>query len=109
MKVLEDGRVKTTGWHTDRVTNVATGKSVLLRLRGSIIYTPNVDGSAVLALSGKFGFTFFAGDVGPGDAETGRIYLFDGNAQVRSDPSGAIVALESSGESEDVCAMLASN
>lgn len=106
VKGLKGGRMRTTGWHTDRVTNVATGKPALLRMRGSSIYTPKEDGSAEIELRGKFGFMFFPGDIGPGDAATGRVYLFDGRAQVRTDPSGAIVAFESLGESHDVCAML---
>ena len=64
------------------------------------------DGSEELRLSGTAGFTFFAGDVGPGDVATGRNYIFTGNVTLFG-ANGSVIAFESSARMEDVCAMIA--
>ena len=102
-----DGRTVLTGPHADRLTNVATGVETVLRLNGRIEFVPQPDGSLEVKLSGASGFTFFPGDVGPGDVDSGRIYTFRGNVRLRIDPSGAVVAFKSSGREQDVCALLA--
>ena len=104
---FENGRMLTTGRHPDRVTNVATGESLVLRLQGSGEGAPRPDGTYEMRLSGTTAFTFLPGDVGPGDDATGRIYVFTGNVRVLLDAGFAVVAFESSGTREDVCAMLA--
>jgi hypothetical protein len=59
-------------------------------------------------LSGTSGFLFFPGDVGPGDVTTSRIYIFTGNVRlVFGGATGSVIAFESAGTMEDVCAMLA--
>lgn len=101
------GRVLNTGRHPNLVTNVATGKSVLLQLQGSAKSVPHEDGSVDWRLSGATAFTFFPGDVGPGDEETGRIYVLRGNVRVLTDPWWLVAAFQSSGTMQDVCALLA--
>ena len=103
----EDGRMLRTGRHPDRVTNVATGESVVLRLQGSAEMVPLEDGTLEWRLSGSTVFTFFGGDVGPGDDATGRIYAFTGNVRLVMDADGIVTAFESSGTMRDVCAQLA--
>lgn len=103
----DSGRVLNTGRHPDLVTNVATGKSVLLELQGSAEGAPHEDGSVEWRLSGAAAYTFFAGDVGPGDQDTGRIYVFHGRVRVLTDPWWVGTAFQSSGTMQDVCALLA--
>jgi len=104
---FDNGSVMTTARHPDLVTNIATGKSVIVELQGSGAFVPQPDGSGDLRLSGTTVFTFFPGDVGPGDDTTGRSYLFTGNVQLVFGAAGSVIAFESSGLREDVCAMLA--
>ena len=92
--------------HPDEITNVATGKSILLELQGSGAAVPQLDGSVELRLSGTTSFTFFPGDLGPGDTDTGRTYLFTGNVKLVFGPDGSIVAFKWTGTIEDVCAMI---
>ena len=106
-KVFANGRVMFTGRHADEMTNVATGKSVVLDFHGSVASVPQPDGSQTLRLSGTTGFVFFQGDVGPGDDATGRNYVFTGNVRLVIDPNGSVIAFESAGKMRDICAMIA--
>ena len=65
MTLFDDGRLLFTARHPDEITNVATGKSIVLELQGSGASVPKLDGSVELRLSGKTSFTFFPGDLGP--------------------------------------------
>ena len=73
LTVFDGGRLMFTGSHSDEMTNVATGKSVVLDFHGSLAFVPLPDGAEELQMSGTAGLTFFPGDVGPGDDATGRI------------------------------------
>jgi hypothetical protein len=106
-RTFDNGRVLTTGRASDRVTNVATGKSVVLDLHGSVASVPQPDGSVEQRLSGTHSFVFFAGDVGPGDDAIGRSYVFTGNVRLVFGANGSVIAFESAGKMEDVCAMIA--
>ncbi|HET9738239.1 MAG TPA: hypothetical protein VFP78_08955 [Solirubrobacteraceae bacterium] len=44
---------------------------------------------------------------GPGDIATGRNYIFTGNVKLVFSANGSVIAFESSGRMEDVCAMIA--
>jgi hypothetical protein len=107
LTVFDSGKIMFTGRHSDEVTNVATGKSVVFDFAGSVAIVPEPDGSTELRLSGKSGFQFFPGDVGPGDDATGRSYVFTGNVRIVIGASGSVIAFESSGIVEDECAMIA--
>jgi hypothetical protein len=107
LTVFDSGRVMLTGSHSAEMTNVATGKSVVQDFHGSLTFVPLPDGSEELRLSGTAGFTFFAGDVGPGDIAVGRNYTFTGNVTLVFGADGSVIAFESSGRMEDVCAMIA--
>ena len=105
--VFDNGKVMFTGRHPDQLTNVATGTSVVLNLQGNVTFVSQPDGSGEFRLSGTTAFVFFPGDVGPGDTATVRSYLFTGNVRLIFDASGAVIAFESSGKTQDVCAMIA--
>ncbi len=104
---FDDGRFHATGRHLDRFTNVASGASARLDLQGSVDVVPTADGGSITRGSGVTAFVFFPGDTGPGDAHTGRTYLFTGTFVATSDPSGVITSFRSAGRSQDICAMLA--
>jgi hypothetical protein len=103
---FDDGRFHATGVHIDRFTNVDTGSTTTLALQGSFDAVPTADGGSIFKGSGITGFVFFPGDEGPGDTQTGRFYLFTGHFVGTSDPSGATTTFKSTGQRQDVCAML---
>jgi hypothetical protein len=106
---FDNGKFLATGLHILQVTNVASpDRSVILDIHGSFASDPQADGSSEGRGSGTTGFVFLPGDAGPGDTSTGRIYLFTGNVRLVEDSSGAVVSFESQGQTEDVCAMIAS-
>jgi hypothetical protein len=107
VRTWDDGRALLSGRHPDEFTNVATGKSIILRLQGSAAFVPQADGSVKGRLSGRTVYIFFPGEVGPGDDATGRTYVFTGNVRLVLDASGAVVGFSSSGKMDDVCAMIA--
>lgn len=104
---FDSGKTLFTARHPDEITNVATGTSIVLELQGSGASIPQLDGSVELRLSGTTSFTFFPGDLGPGDIATGRTHLFTGNVTLAFGSDGSIVAFESTGTIADVCAMIA--
>ena len=104
--LFDDGRFHATGRHLDRITNVDAGTSIRLDLQGSFDSVPTADGGSILRGSGITSFEFSPGDAGPGNTQTGRMYLFTGDFVATSDPSGAITGFTSTGRSQDVCAML---
>jgi hypothetical protein len=105
--IFDSGRLMFTGSHSDELTNVATGKSVVLDFHGSVASVPQPDGSVEQRLSGTHGFLFFAGDVGPGDDAIARSYVFTGNVRLVIGANGSVTAFESAGKMEDMCAMIA--
>ena len=102
----DDGRFHATGRHLDLFTNVDSGASTRLDLQGSVDVVPTADDGSTIRASGITAFLFFPGDAGPGDTQTGRMYLFTGNFVATSDPSGTVTTFTSAGKSQDVCAML---
>lgn len=107
LTVFDDGRLMITGSLTEEITNVATGKSVVLDTHGRFVSVPLPDGGEKWQLSGTKGLVFFPGDVGPGDDATGRDYIFTGKVEVVLDADFSIIAFESAGKMKDVCAMIA--
>jgi hypothetical protein len=106
--VFDDGRFLATGLHIIEVTNTAfPERSIILDVHGNFVAVPQLDGSSIGRGDGATAFSFFPGDAGPGDASTGRFYLFTGSMEEVTNTSGAVTAFESVGSSEDVCAMIA--
>ena len=105
--LFDNGTFVVTGRHPDEVTNVATGKSVVVERQGRVASVPQQDGSTVLHMSGTQGFVFFPGDVGPGDDATGRSYTFTGNVTIVFGALGSVTSFESTGTMTDTCAMIA--
>jgi hypothetical protein len=105
--VFDDGRTMFTGRHSDAITNIATGKTVVLDFHGSVADTPQPDGTVISRLSGTTAFVFFPGDVGPGDVTTARSYLFTGSVKMVFGTNGSVIAFESAGKMESVCDMIA--
>ncbi len=103
--IFDDGRFHATGRHLDLFTNVDSGTSIRLDMQGSFDAVPTADGSIIRG-SGINSFVFFPGDAGPGDTQTGRTYLFTGTFVATSDSSGAITTFTSTGQVQDVCALL---
>ena len=89
------------------MTNVATGKSIVIKFQGRVASIPQRDGSTVMRLSGTQGFLFFPGDVGPGDDATGRSYVFTGEVELVIGALGSVIAFEATGPMIDTCAMIA--
>jgi len=104
----DSGRFMATARHVIEVTNLATGKSVVLNIQGSYAEVPQADGTALGRGSGTFGFIFLPGDEGPGDTSTGRYYLFTGTVRLVYDSSFVVTDFKSNGSMQDVCAMVAS-
>jgi hypothetical protein len=105
---FDNGKFLATARHVIQVTNIASpDRSVILQVHGSFASVPQADGSSVGRGSGVTGFVFYPGDAGPGDTSTGRFYLFTGNVRLVFDASGVVVAFESVGTMEDVCARIA--
>ncbi|WP_344042705.1 hypothetical protein [Nocardioides panacihumi] len=102
----DDGRFHATGRHLDLLTNVDSGATTRLDLQGSLDFVLTANGGSIIRASGMTSFLFFPGDAGPGDTQTGRMYLFVGHFVATSDPSGTVTSFTSSGSSQDVCAML---
>lgn len=103
---FENGKFMATARHVDRITNIATGSSVVLELEGVYTDTPQGDGTISGKASGTFAFILFPGDEGPGDTETGRFYVFTGTARFAYDESFAVTEFESVGTRKDVCSMI---
>jgi hypothetical protein len=107
LRVWDTGRQLLSGRHPDEYTNVATGQSVVLQLQGSADAIPQADGTFDGRLSGTTAFTFFPSDIGPGNETTSRTYVFTGEVKLLFDTSGAVIAFNSHGTMDDVCAMIA--
>jgi hypothetical protein len=105
--LFDNGTFVITGRHPDEVTNVATGKSIVIKFQGRVASIPQRDGSTVMRLSGTQGFLFFPGDVGPGDDATGRSYVFTGEVELVIGALGSVIAFEATGTMIDTCAMIA--
>ncbi len=106
-KFFDSGKFLATGKHVDEITNLDTGASVVLELEGSIADVPKADGSgSFIRASGVTAFALFPGDAGPGDIDTGRIYVFTGNVRIETDADGVYTSLASTGPPRDVCAMI---
>jgi hypothetical protein len=106
LSFFDDGRFLVTGRHVDRVTNIATGASVVLELGGSVMDRPLDDGTTHGRASGTLGFVFLPGDAGPGDTHTGRFYVFTGTFRYVYDSTYTVTEFESVGTMQDVCALL---
>jgi hypothetical protein len=106
LTTYDNGRFHATGRVVTQVTNLDTGASTTLEINGNYDEVPQADGGSVAHAGGTFAYQFFAGDAGPGDPSTGRIWQFRGNVVMTFDPSGAVASFSSTGTSRDICAMI---
>jgi hypothetical protein len=88
--VLSNGRL------VERLTNVSTGKSIIVNVSGPGRLTIHPDGSATLVAWGRSS-NFF----GPGEA-----FLFSGRLVIEIAPDGIGTPVSLSGHEEDICAAL---
>ena len=103
--IFENGRVLQAGRHPDLLTNVATGKSVLLSLQGSISARP-VGDELHMTMHGTNGLVLYPGDAGPGNVGEPRVFVFTGTVSVTFDAGFAVTELVHSGPARDICAEL---
>jgi hypothetical protein len=102
---LPTGTLKASGHQQVEVTNNLTGKSVVITSDGMGKFVFEADGTLINTSSGSSLWSFYPGDVGPGDQSAGRLFLFVGTQTGVIDPAGATVAFNYSGKIiEDVCA-----
>ena len=90
------------GNFVSRLTNLETGKSLLLNISGQFTFTSNPDGSLTLTAHGRN--LFFTGDPEP------FLVFHGGRAVLRAtftEETFELVFVETSGTSTDMCAVLA--
>ena len=105
-RLFDNGRFMESGSGAIEVTNIASGKSVVIPLHGSIVQIPTDTGFAVHT-GGAVLVSFFPGDAGPGDVSTGRTYVITGHILAEIDGVGALSSFAYTGQLVDVCAMIA--
>jgi hypothetical protein len=102
---LSNGKMMSGGHFQIEVTNNQTGTSVVITGDGVGKTVSQADGTSTLHADGMALWSFFPGDVGPGDQSTGRLFLFKGTQTATISASGATTAFNYSGKIvEDVCA-----
>jgi hypothetical protein len=106
LATYDDDRIHWTGRQVTQFTNLETGASTTLEIQGNYDEVPRADGGSDVHAGGSLFFEFFAGDAGPGDTSTGRLYQLQGNIVMTFDPSGAVASFSSTGTSRDICAMI---
>ena len=105
-RFFASGRFLETGRGAYETLNIATGKTVTFDLRGSTAIAPVGDGFEVKA-SGVLITSFFPGDQGPGDVNSGRTYVFTGTQRIVATGNFTITEFESVGQMTSVCDLLA--
>lgn len=103
---FDSGRMLTTGRGELEITNIATGKSVVITTQGIVSVVQHDSGFEVRAIGTPL-WVFYPGDAGPGDATIGRMYLFTGLTWAEQDASQTNISFGSIGRAQDVCAMIA--
>lgn len=102
---LSNGKMMGGGHFQIEVTNNQTAKSVVITVDGMGETVFNADGTATQHSGGISLWSFFPGDMGPGDHSFGRLFLFKGTQTATYDSTGATIAFQYSGTIvEDVCA-----
>jgi hypothetical protein len=91
-----------TGTVKYELTNVDTGKSIMVNTSGPGHITIYPDGSETAVLSGRSLFTFLPTDIPAGPAT----YLTTGRVVVNETASGQSILVSESGTREDICAAL---
>jgi hypothetical protein len=106
--LFDDGKFMVTGRHVIQITNVAyPDRSTIIDVQGSWSSIPQPDGTVESDGRGTTGYVFFPGEAGPGDTNTGRIYLFTGHVQFLQDSSFLSIGWSLAGQMEDICALIA--
>ena len=106
---FSDGRVKIVGSFWTRITNDATGESIVVNTSGPFSSRPNPDGTETWRGAGRFLWYFLPGDLGPG--EPGALLLTTGLSVEIVNPSPGAFAILSftrkGGTTENLCQTLA--
>lgn len=104
---FSDGRINIVGSFWTRVTNDATGESIILNTSGPGFITPNPDGTVTLKVTGKSLFYFFPGDLGPG--QPGALLNMTGLVveTLPADFSAILSFTHTGGTTENLCETLA--
>jgi len=102
-----DGRQIITGFFGARVTNDATGESIVLNNSGPAFITPNPDGTVTVKVTGRSLFYFFPGDLGPG--QPGALLNMTGLVveTLPADFSAILSFTHTGGTTENLCETLA--
>lgn len=102
LTILANGRVFVTGSSVERVTNLDTGKSVVVNVSGPFTLT-DANGVQTFVARGRNLFGFFQGDLGPG--QPGALLLTTGLAIYTRSESG-ITFTHTGGTTENLCQTL---
>jgi hypothetical protein len=86
----------------DELTNLATGRSIVVNVSGPAKVINYPDGSATASYEGHSLLFFFATDIPAGPAA----YLFSGRVVANYTGSGQQTIVRASGTREDICAAL---
>jgi hypothetical protein len=97
-------RLIVTGRLVVRVTNLSTGKSLVLNASGPTFITSNPDGTSTYVYRGRAIIALF-----PGEAEGPQLFVNSGQVTLTLNAAGrATQVVRQTGHKEDLCAALAS-
>jgi hypothetical protein len=108
MITFSDGSFTIVGSFLTRVTNDATGESIVINASGPFFFKPNPDGTTVtMRGAGRFIWWFFPGDLGEG--EPGALLLTTGLSVQTAplDVSTITSFMRKGGTTENLCETLA--
>jgi hypothetical protein len=98
-----DVREIITGTLVARLTNLLTGKSIVVNISGPLVGTVHPDGSEDILGGGISAFPFFPTDTPPGP----HWWLFKGRLNATFTSTGDLIVNSFSGTKEDLCLKLA--
>ena len=107
-KVFSDGRFVVTGSGADRLTNLDTGKSIVLHTSGQARFTEHGSEQGI-EVQGHNIIYLFPGDEGPFGtvAEPGALYFFKGRVtEILDLEANLITSFEWSGSATELCSLL---
>ena len=96
-------RTIVTGRLVLRVTNLSTGKSLVLNVSGPTFITSNPDGTTTYVFRGRALITLF-----PGEAGGPQLFVNSGQVTLTVNAAGTAIQVSQTGHKEDLCVALAS-
>lgn len=106
VKIFSDGRTTITGAYKSRVTNLTTGKSVVVNAPGKITLIPNPDGTLTTIGTGRLLFYFLPGELGPGKPGA-LLYLSGRIVELTTPDYSQFFSVRHKGTVENLCETLA--